>query len=77
MKLIETADWQRMSGKILDLEDVLPDILSGDSERGSIEKLEADVEAMRRALINFFRHNIKSAEDLNAIVGYERFKEVK
>lgn len=77
MKLIETADWQRMSGKILSLEDVLPDILSGDSERGSIEKLEADVEAMRCALINFFRHNIKTVEDLNAIVGYERFKEVK
>lgn len=77
MKLIEIADWQRMSGKILDLEDVLPDILSGDSERGSIEKLEADVEAMRWALIRFFRHNIKTVEDLNAIVGYERFKEVK
>jgi hypothetical protein len=77
MKVIETSDWERMSGKVLDLEDVLPELLSGSSGRGTIEQLEADVEAMRRALICFFRHNIKSVEELNAIAGYERFKEVK
>ncbi len=65
------------SWKVLKLEDILPELLCGYSERGTMEQMEADIEAIRSVLIRFLKDNITSAEQLNNLVGYERFKEVK
>ncbi len=77
LKVIEKDDWTLMSGKVLKLEDILPELLCGYSERGTMEQMEADIEAIRSVLIRFLKDNITSAEQLNNLVGYERFKEVK
>ena len=77
LKVIEKDDWTLMSGKVLTLDDVLPELLCGYSERGSMEQMEADVKAMKSVLIRFLKANITSAEQLNNLVGYERFKEAK
>ena len=77
LKVIEKDDWTLMSGKVLSLDDVLPELLCGYSERGSMEQMEADVKAMKSVLIRFLKANITSAEQLNNLVGYERFKEAK
>ncbi len=77
LKVIEKDDWSLMSGKVLKLEDILPELLCGYSERGTMEQMEADIEAIRSVLIRFLKDNITSAEQLNNLVGYERFKEVK
>ncbi len=77
LKVIERDDWTLMSGKVLTLDDVLPELLCGYSERGSMEQMEADVKAMKSVLIRFLKANITSAEQLNNLVGYERFKEAK
>lgn len=75
LKVIEKEDWHIRSGKILKLEEVLPELLCGNSERGSIEQMEADIEAIRSVLIRFLQANISSVEQLNILAGYERFKE--
>lgn len=77
LKVIEKDDWSLMSGKVLKLEDILPELLCGYSERGTMEQMEADIEAIRSVLIRFLSANITSAEQLNILVGYERFKEVR
>ncbi len=77
LKVIEKDDWTLMSWKVLKLEDILPELLCGYSERGTMEQMEADIEAIRSVLIRFLKDNITSAEQLNNLVGYERFKEVK
>ena len=55
----------------------MPELLCGHSERGTMEQMEADIEVMRSVLIRFLSANITSAEQLNILVGYERFKEVR
>ena len=77
LKVIEKDDWTLMSGKVLTLDDVLPELLCGYSERGSMEQMEADLKSMQLVLIRFLKANITSAEQLNNLVGYERFKEAK
>lgn len=77
LKVIEKDDWTLMSGKVLKLEDILPELLCGHSERGTMEQMEADIESIRSVLIRFLSANITSAEQLNILVGYERFKEVR
>lgn len=51
LKVIEKDDWTLMSWKVLKLEDILPELLCGYSERGTMEQMEADIEAIRSVLI--------------------------
>lgn len=53
LKVIEKDDWTLMSGKVLKLKDILPELLCGHSERGTMEQMEADIEAIRSVLIRF------------------------
>lgn len=77
MKLIEIRDWQAGSGRIYTLEDVLSGLLDAYPGQGRIEQIEAELEILRSFVLRLLVLNVKTVEELNTIIGYERFKEVK
>lgn len=57
-------------------ETVVLNLLTGYSESGSIEQIEADIRAMQDVLTRFICSHINTVEELNELAGYDKFEEV-
>jgi len=74
MKIRMTDVWHT---EFCSMETALENEMTGYSERGELEQLVADVEAIRRFVAKFAARYITSAEELNGLVGYQKYEKVK
>ena len=74
MKIREICAWNREG---YSLEATLESEMTGYSERGELEQLAADIEAIRRFVAKFAARHIRHVEELNEIVGYRKYEDVE
>lgn len=58
-----------------EVEDVLIDMMTGYSESGALEQVEADINQMKRVLAAFMAHHIRTVDDLNRL-SYEKYESI-
>lgn len=64
---------QVYGSKVMEVADALTLEMTGESERGAVEQLEADVDAMRNLLAKFIAQHVRTVDDLNRLTSYREY----
>lgn len=75
MKFKDTQDFRQ--NRPYDIEDCLDSLMQGYSDSGSIEKIEADLYAVRVVLAKFMAQHVTTLAELNSLAGFGRFEEFR